>query len=96
MSAYRGKADFARTFGASACCAAGLATLDVHRDEWLFERAGSLEGKWADAAMSLKGTPGVLDIRTHGLVAAIDLASKPDAFGKRACDSMERPSTSTA
>ena len=71
-------------------CAAGIATLDVYRDEKLFERAAALEGKWADAAMSLKGTPGVLDIRTLGLVAAIDLSSRPDAFGKRAYDSMER------
>jgi beta-alanine--pyruvate transaminase len=71
-------------------CAAGIATLDVYRDEKLFERAGKLEGKWADAAMSLKGTPGVLDIRTLGLVAAIDLSSRPDAFGKRAYDSMEK------
>src|SRR5690349_15102321 len=71
-------------------CAAGIATLDVYRDEDLFGRAAKLEGKWADAAMSLKGTPGVLDIRTLGLVAAIDLSSRPDAFGKRAYDSMER------
>ena len=71
-------------------CAAGIATLDVYRDEKLFERAARLEDKWADAAMSLKGTPGVLDIRTLGLVAAVDLASKPDAFGKRAYDSMEK------
>src|SRR5437762_11951522 len=59
-------------------CAAGIATLDVYRDEKLFERAAALEDKWADAAMSLKGTPGLLDIRTLGLVAAIDMASKPD------------------
>jgi beta-alanine--pyruvate transaminase len=71
-------------------CAAGIATLDVYRDEKLFERAGKLEAKWADAAMSLKGAPGVLDIRTLGLVAAIDLASRPDAYGKRAYDSMEK------
>jgi beta-alanine--pyruvate transaminase len=71
-------------------CAAGIATLDIYRDEKLFERAAALEGKWADAAMSLKGTPGVLDIRTLGLVAAIDLSSRPDAYGKRAYDSMER------
>jgi len=71
-------------------CAAGIATLDVYRDEKLFERAGKLEGKWADAAMSLKGIPGVLDIRAIGLVAAIDLASKPDGVGKRAYDSMEK------
>src|SRR5881394_144817 len=71
-------------------CAAGIATLDVYRDEKLFERAAALEGKWADAAMSLKSTPGVLDIRTLGLVAAIDLSSRPDAYGKRAYDSMEK------
>src|SRR5579871_4642570 len=71
-------------------CAAGLATLDLYRDERLFERAKKLEPKWADAAMGLKGLPGVLDIRTIGLTAAIDLASKPDAFGKRAFEAMER------
>jgi beta-alanine--pyruvate transaminase len=71
-------------------CAAGLATLDLYRDEKLFERAQKLEPKWADAAMGLKGLPGVLDIRTVGLTAAIDLASKPDAFGKRAYEAMER------
>ncbi len=71
-------------------CAAGIATLDVYRDENLFGRAAKLESKWADAAMSLKGTPGVLDIRTLGLVAAIDLSSRPDAFGKRAYECMEQ------
>jgi beta-alanine--pyruvate transaminase len=71
-------------------CAAGIATLDVYRDEDLFGRTKKLEDKWADAAMSLKGTPGVLDIRTLGLVAAIDLASKPDAFGRRAYDAMDK------
>ncbi|MEA2929638.1 MAG: beta-alanine--pyruvate transaminase [Hyphomicrobiales bacterium] len=71
-------------------CAAGIATLDVYRDEDLFGRAKALEPAWADAAMSLKGTPGVLDIRTLGLVAAIDLSSRPDAYGKRAYDSMEK------
>jgi beta-alanine--pyruvate transaminase len=71
-------------------CAAGLATLDLYRDEKLFERAKKLEPKWADAAMGLKGLPGVLDIRTLGLTAAIDLASRPDAFGKRAYEAMDR------
>ncbi|MCZ7658661.1 MAG: aspartate aminotransferase family protein [Xanthobacteraceae bacterium] len=71
-------------------CAAGLATLDVYRDEGLFERARKLEPVIADAAMALKGSPNVLDIRTIGLVAAIDLASRPDAVGKRAYEAMER------
>ena len=32
----------------------------------------------------------MLDIRTVGLTAAIDLASRPDAFGKRAYETMDR------
>jgi beta-alanine--pyruvate transaminase len=71
-------------------CAAGLATLDVYRDEDLFGRARRLESVWADAAMSLKGMPGVLDIRTIGLTAAVDLASLPDAYGRRAYTALER------
>ena len=35
-------------------CAAALATLDIYRDEKLFERANKLEPKFADAVMSLK------------------------------------------
>ncbi len=71
-------------------CAAALATLDLYRDEKLFERARALEPVFADAAMSLRGRPNVLDIRTVGLVAGIDLASKPDGFGKRATTAMEK------
>jgi beta-alanine--pyruvate transaminase len=64
-------------------CAAGLATLDIYRDEKLFERANKLEPKFADAIMSLKGLPNVLDIRTVGLTAGIDLAPASDGVGKR-------------
>jgi beta-alanine--pyruvate transaminase len=71
-------------------CAAGLAALDLYRDEDLFARANKLEAKWADAAMTLKGLPNVLDVRQVGLTAAVDMASKPDAVGKRGFDAMER------
>jgi len=71
-------------------CAAGLATLDLYREENLFERAKKMEPKFADAAMSLKGLPNVLDIRTVGLTCGIDIASKPDAVGKRGYDMMEK------
>ena len=70
-------------------CAAGLATLDLYRDEKLFERAKKLEPVWAQAAMGLKGFPNVLDIRTVGLTLGIDLASRPDAVGKRGYDAMD-------
>jgi len=70
--------------------AAGIATLDLYRDEGLFERAKKLETVWGDAMHALKGEPNVLDIRTVGLVCGIDLASRPDAVGKRAFEAMER------
>ena len=71
-------------------CAAGLATLDLYRAEGLFERARKLEKPWGEAAMRLKGLPNVLDIRTVGMTAGIDLASRPDAVGKRGYEAMER------
>jgi beta-alanine--pyruvate transaminase len=71
-------------------CAAGLATLDLYRDEDLFTRARKLEPVWADVVMGLKGLPGVLDIRTIGLVAGIDLSSRPDAYGARGLAAMEK------
>ncbi len=71
-------------------CAAGLATLDLYRDENLFDRAKRLEPVYADAAMTLKGLPNVLDVRTVGLAAGIDLASRPDAVGERGYEAMER------
>jgi beta-alanine--pyruvate transaminase len=70
-------------------CAAGLATLDLYRDEKLFERAKALEPKWAAAAMTLKGLPNVLDIRTVGLTVGIDLASRAGSPGLRAYQAME-------
>ncbi len=71
-------------------CAAGLAALDLYRDENLFERARELEPRFADAAMTLKGLPGILDIRTVGLSAGIDLAARPGAAGERGYEAMER------
>jgi beta-alanine--pyruvate transaminase len=70
-------------------CAAGLATLDLYREERLFERSRKLEASWASAAMGLKGLPNVLDIRPVGLTLGIDLASRPDAVGKRGMDALD-------
>jgi len=70
-------------------CAAGLATLNVYREEDLFARALKLEKPWGEAAMALKGLPNVLDIRPIGLTVGIDLASKPDGVGKRGMEALE-------
>ena len=72
-------------------CAAGLATLDLYRDEGLFEKSKAMEPVWADAVFDgLKDKPGVLDIRQVGLTAAIDIASWKDAPGKRAFVAMDK------
>jgi beta-alanine--pyruvate transaminase len=67
-------------------CAAALATLDLYRDEGLFERAASLERYWEDAVHSLRGLPHVIDLRNIGLVAGIELESRPGQLGSRAFD----------
>ena len=71
-------------------CAAGLAALELYRDEKLFARAKTLEPYFAEAVITLKGIAGVLDIRTVGLAAGIDLASRPGVPGLRAYQAMER------
>ena len=50
-------------------CAAGLATLDIYKQEQLFERTAKLESYFEQAVHSLKGVPHVIDIRNMGLVA---------------------------
>ncbi|WP_291771196.1 aspartate aminotransferase family protein [Castellaniella sp.] len=66
--------------------AAILATLGIYRAEKLFERAHGLAGKFEDAAHALKGTAHVIDIRNLGLVAGIELESRPGAKGARAAE----------
>ena len=69
--------------------AAALATLEIYKEEGLFERARKLEPVFADAMMSLKGLPNVADIRTVGLMAGIDLDSMPGKAGVRGHEAME-------
>jgi beta-alanine--pyruvate transaminase len=63
--------------------AAANAALDLYRDEGLFDRARALEPVFADAVHGLKGAPHVVDIRTIGLAAGIDLAPVDGAPGLR-------------
>jgi beta-alanine--pyruvate transaminase len=57
--------------------AAGIATLEIYKEEGLFERARDLSGYWQDAVHSLKGLPNVIDLRNLGLVGAIELEPRP-------------------
>jgi beta-alanine--pyruvate transaminase len=63
--------------GHPVACAAGLATMDIYREEGLFERAAGLAGYWEDAIHSLKGTRNVIDLRNLGLLAGIELEARP-------------------
>ncbi len=66
--------------------AAALATLEVYREESLFERARDLSPYLENAAHALKGSKHIIDIRNLGLVAAIELEPRPGAPTKRAYD----------
>src|SRR5258706_2870025 len=63
--------------------AAGVATLNLYKDEGLFEKAKAGEARFAEAMMSLKGLPSVADIRPIGLLAGIDLDPVPGKPGVR-------------
>lgn len=67
-------------------CAASLATLDVYRDEGIFENAAAMAPLWADMLHGLQGLPGIVDIRSMGLVGAVQLDAKgaPGAAGRAA------------
>lgn len=67
-------------------CAASVATLDLYRDEGLFQRAANLAPRFEEKAHALRGTRHIKDIRNLGLVAGIELDSRPGAPGARGMD----------
>ncbi|HLE67568.1 MAG TPA: aminotransferase class III-fold pyridoxal phosphate-dependent enzyme, partial [Burkholderiales bacterium] len=64
-------------------CAAGLGTMEVYEEEGLLTRVGEIAQYWEDAAHSLRDAPNVVDIRTIGLIAAVELAPRPGEVGAR-------------
>lgn len=59
-------------------CAAGLAVLDIYESEELLTRAsGDIGRYWEKSLHSLKGLPGIVDVRNCGLIGAVQFAS-PD------------------
>ena len=58
-------------------CAAAIATLDVYRDEKLFEHAAQMAPHFEQAAHKLRGLPHVKDVRNLGLICGIELESLP-------------------
>ncbi len=55
-------------------CAAAMATLDIYRDDKLFEHAGAMAKPWEDAMHSLDHGKNITDVRNFGLLGAIDFA----------------------
>ncbi|MCA1299624.1 aspartate aminotransferase family protein [Stappia indica] len=72
--------------GHPVACAAALGTLDTYEEEGLLSRAAELDGYWADALHSLRGTRHVIDIRNIGLIGAIELEPIAGEPTKRAFD----------
>jgi len=70
--------------GHPVACAAALASLAIYREENLFARAQEMAPAFERAAHALRDAPHVIDIRSMGLVAGIELAPRPGAPGKRA------------
>jgi len=69
--------------------AAALAALDAYADDAMYERATDMSVHLADCAHALKDLDHVIDIRTIGMIAGIELASRPGAPGARAYDIMK-------
>jgi beta-alanine--pyruvate transaminase len=76
--------------GSPVASAAGLATLEVYREQGLFERAKEMEQYWEDALHDLRDAPHVIDIRNIGLIGAIELEPIPGEPTKRAFDAFVR------
>lgn len=72
--------------GHPASAAAALASLDIYKNENLFDRVNEMESIWEDAIHSLAKLPNIIDIRNIGLVAAIQFSPREDGIGKRAYD----------
>ena len=71
-------------------CAAGVATLKLYEDEGLVENAKKLSPVFEEMVHSLKDMPHVSDIRTIGLMGAVELESIAGKPGERAYDAMTR------
>jgi beta-alanine--pyruvate transaminase len=70
--------------------AAAVATLDLLKQEGLFQRAGELAPYWEQCAHSLRGLPHVIDIRNVGLVVGIELEPIPGKPTARAFEAFVR------
>lgn len=71
-------------------CAAGIATIAAHRELGINEHVRTIEPHWTERAHALKGLDHVTDIRTAGILCAVDLAPRAGARVSRAAECAER------
>jgi len=71
-------------------CAAGLATLDLFETEDLTARGAKAGEYFGEAVHALRANKHVIDIRSMGLVAGIELEPRPGAAGERATEVFKR------
>lgn len=64
-------------------CAAGLATIEVHRELGINQHVNAISSLWQSAALMLQGVGPVLDVRAIGLLCAVELEPRPGAVGAR-------------
>ena len=70
--------------------AAAIASLDLFREEQLFERSAALAPYWEDCAHAMRGLPHVIDVRNIGLVCGIELEAIPGKPTQRAFEACLR------
>lgn len=69
--------------GHPVAAAAGLATMDVYKEEGIFEQAMELESTFADILHSFDDHEKVIDVRNFGMMGSIELAPREGAPGAR-------------
>ncbi len=67
-------------------CAAGLAALEAYEQEGIFANAAAMAAPFAAAMHALRDAPHVMDIRTIGILAAIELAPRGGMRGPAIAD----------
>ncbi len=76
--------------GHPVAAAAGLATMDVYEDEGTFEQATSLEKTFEDLLHSFADHKHVIDVRTIGLMGAIEMSPRDGAPGARGIEAHKK------
>ena len=65
---------------------AAITALEVYIEDGLFDRAAVLASYWEEALHSLQGVGSIIDIRTIGLMAGIEMEPRDNNVGERGYD----------